>query len=95
MARSKQASQRKGRRRTLPLAGAAGMSLAFAGGAYARRTDEPLGRGFRHAATQFNVLCNYKPSFTDPGQVQELLDILTWAASFEGFALRPTMASYS
>lgn len=29
------------------------------------------------------------------GQVQELLDILTWAASFEGFALRPTMASYS
>ena len=29
------------------------------------------------------------------GQVQELLDILTWAASFEGFELRPTMASYS
>ena len=29
------------------------------------------------------------------GQVRELLDILTGPASFEGFALRPTMASYS
>jgi len=40
MARSKQASQRKGRRRALPLAGAAGVSLAFAGGAYATAPTE-------------------------------------------------------
>jgi hypothetical protein len=35
MARSTQASKQKGRRKTLPLVGAAGVSLAFAGGAYA------------------------------------------------------------
>jgi hypothetical protein len=35
MARSKQASKRKSRRRTLPVVGAAGVSLAFAGGASA------------------------------------------------------------
>ena len=42
MARSKQASKRKGRRRTLPLAGAAGVSLAFAGGASATAPTEHL-----------------------------------------------------
>ena len=42
MARSKQASHRKSRRRTLPLAGAAGLSLAFAGGAYATAPTEHL-----------------------------------------------------
>jgi hypothetical protein len=40
MARSKQASKRNGRGRTLPLAGAAGVSLAFAGGAYATAPTE-------------------------------------------------------
>jgi hypothetical protein len=29
------------------------------------------------------------------GQVRGLLDFLAWASSFEGLALRPTMASYS
>jgi len=29
------------------------------------------------------------------GQVRGLLDIFTWVASFEVFALRPTWASYS
>jgi hypothetical protein len=29
------------------------------------------------------------------GQVRELLDIFTWAASFEGCVLRPTWVSYS
>ena len=29
------------------------------------------------------------------GQVRELLDFLTWISSFEGFTLRPTIASYS
>jgi hypothetical protein len=29
------------------------------------------------------------------GQVRGLLDIFTWVASFEVFALRPTRASYS
>ena len=29
------------------------------------------------------------------GQVRELLDIFTWAASFEGCVLRPTWISYS
>jgi len=42
MARSKQASHRKSRRRTLPLAGSAGLSLAFAGGAYATAPTEHL-----------------------------------------------------
>ena len=41
MARSKQASKQKGRRKTLPLVGAAGVSLAFAGGAYATAPTEP------------------------------------------------------
>ena len=41
MARSKQASKRKGRRRSLPLAGAA-VSLAFAGGASATAPTEHL-----------------------------------------------------
>ena len=40
MVRSKQASKRNGRGRTLPLAGAAGVSLAFAGGAYATAPTE-------------------------------------------------------
>ena len=40
MARSKQASKRNGRGRILPLAGAAGVSLAFAGGAYATAPTE-------------------------------------------------------
>ena len=40
MARSKQASKRNGRRKTLPLVGAAGVSLAFAGGAYATAPTE-------------------------------------------------------
>jgi len=29
------------------------------------------------------------------GQVRELLDFLTWISSFEGFTLRPAIASYS
>ena len=41
MARSEQASKKKGRRKTLPLVGAAGASLAFAGGAYATAPTEP------------------------------------------------------
>jgi hypothetical protein len=41
MARSKQASKRKGRRRSLPLAGAA-VALAFAGGASATTPTEHL-----------------------------------------------------
>ena len=41
MARSKQASKQKGRRKTLPFVGAAGVSLAFAGGAYATAPTEP------------------------------------------------------
>jgi putative ABC transport system substrate-binding protein len=32
---------------------------------------------------------------TGYGQVRELLDFLTWISSFEGFTLRPTIASYS
>ena len=40
MARSKQASKRKGRRKTLPVFGAAGVSLAFAGGASATAPTE-------------------------------------------------------
>ena len=28
-------------------------------------------------------------------QVRELLDFLTWISSFEGFTLRPAIASYS
>ncbi len=40
MARSKQASKRKGRRRTLPVVGAAGVSLAVAGGASATGPTE-------------------------------------------------------
>ena len=31
----------------------------------------------------------------EEGQVRELLDFLTWISSFEGFTLRPTIASYS
>jgi hypothetical protein len=40
MARSKQASKRKGRTRTLPVVGAAGVSLAFASGASANAVTE-------------------------------------------------------
>jgi hypothetical protein len=40
MARSNQASKQKGRRKTLPLVGAAGVSLAFAGGASATAPTE-------------------------------------------------------
>ena len=40
MARSIQASKKNGRRKTLPLVGAAGASLAFAGGAYATAPTE-------------------------------------------------------
>ena len=40
MARSNKASKQKGRRKTLPLVGAAGMSLAFAGGASATAPTE-------------------------------------------------------
>jgi hypothetical protein len=40
MARSIQASKKNGRRKTLPLVGAAGVSLAFAGGAYATAPTE-------------------------------------------------------
>ena len=40
MARSNKASKQKGRRKTLPLVGAAGMSLAFAGGASATPPTE-------------------------------------------------------
>ena len=40
MARSNKASKQKGRRKTLPLVGAAGVSLAFAGGAYATAPTE-------------------------------------------------------
>jgi hypothetical protein len=40
MARSKQASKQKGRKRTLPVVGAAGVSLAFAGGASANAVTE-------------------------------------------------------
>ena len=34
-------------------------------------------------------------SIVQAGQVRELLDFLTWISSFEGFTLRPTIASYS
>ena len=40
MARSKQASKRKGRKKTLPVVGAASVSLAFAGGASANVVTE-------------------------------------------------------
>lgn len=40
MARSRQASKRKGLKRTLPVVGAAGVSLAFAGGASANAVTE-------------------------------------------------------
>jgi hypothetical protein len=42
MARSKQASKRNGRRKILPLTGAAGVSLAFAGGASATAPTEHI-----------------------------------------------------
>ena len=35
------------------------------------------------------------PQAAAQGQVRELLDFLTWISSFEGFTLRPTIASYS
>jgi hypothetical protein len=41
MARSNKASKQKGRRKTLPVVGAAGVSLAFAGGASATAPTEP------------------------------------------------------
>ena len=44
-------------------------------------------------ALAFAIRDNYP--VTQLGQVRELLDILTWISSFEGFALRPTIASYS
>lgn len=36
-----------------------------------------------------------EPVAFSSGQVRELLDIFTWAASFEGCVLRPTWVSYS
>src|SRR5437667_2870863 len=40
-----------------------------------------------HQIVPWSTLCR--------GQVRELLDFLTWISSFEGFTLRPTIASYS
>src|SRR5213082_3604211 len=37
----------------------------------------------------------YRDLAMSSGQVRELLDIFTWAASFEGCVLRPTWVSYS
>jgi putative ABC transport system substrate-binding protein len=47
----------------------------------------------RHAGVYAGqILKGAKPA---NGQVRELLDIFTWAASFEGCVLRPTWVSYS
>jgi hypothetical protein len=52
--------------------------------------EDPVGLKYVIADLQF-----FWPGEPGVGQVQELLDFLTWISSFEGFTLRPTIASYS
>jgi putative transposase len=50
----------------------------------------------RRDLSEFEVIYLFVDGIAERlGQVRELLDIFTWAASFEGCVLRPTWVSYS